>query len=144
MRYEAVSSRYQHRQREHKLQPSTAVADRLGERDAADLFIATFTIAEIWRGIPNLPQSRRRTALDEWFGGPEGPQALFSGRILAFDQAAPFEWTRLMAAGKRLGRARSPLDMIIAATAAANDCVVVTANGRHFVDAVEVVNPLRL
>jgi predicted nucleic acid-binding protein len=33
--------------------------------------------------------------------------------------------------------------MIIAATAAANDCIIVTANERHFVDAVEIINPLR-
>ena len=33
--------------------------------------------------------------------------------------------------------------MIIAATAEANDCVVVTANERHFQDVVEFINPLR-
>ena len=126
-----------------KPQPAIAVANWLGERDAADLFIATLTIAEIWRGILNLPRGRRRAALEDWFAGAEGPQFLFLGRILAFDQAAAFEWARLMAAGRQVGRARSPLDMIIAATAAANDCIVVTANERHFVDAVEIINPLR-
>jgi len=33
--------------------------------------------------------------------------------------------------------------MVIAATAFANDCVVVTANERHFEGAVEFLNPLR-
>jgi predicted nucleic acid-binding protein len=33
--------------------------------------------------------------------------------------------------------------MIIAATAAANDCVVVTANERHFEGVVVFINPLR-
>jgi toxin FitB len=40
-------------------------------------------------------------------------------------------------------RPRSALDMVIAATAAANDCVVVTANERHIEGAVEFLNPLR-
>jgi hypothetical protein len=33
--------------------------------------------------------------------------------------------------------------MVIAATAAANNCVVVTINERHFQGAVEFLNPLR-
>jgi len=32
--------------------------------------------------------------------------------------------------------------MIVAATALANECVVVTANERHFQEAVELLNPL--
>ena len=47
-----------------------------------------------------------------------------------------------MADSKAKGRSRSALDAIIAATARANDCVVVTDNERDFVD-VEVVNPFR-
>jgi len=49
-----------------------------------------------------------------------------------------------MAEGTAAGRPRSPIDMIIAATAAANRCVVVTANERHFRDVVELLNPLRV
>jgi predicted nucleic acid-binding protein len=48
-----------------------------------------------------------------------------------------------MAEGRAIGRSRSPIDMIIAATAAANQCVVVTANERHFQGAVDFINPLR-
>ena len=49
----------------------------------------------------------------------------------------------MMAAGTAAGEPRSPLDMIIAATAAANDCVVVTVNERHFEGTVEFLNPTR-
>jgi len=48
-----------------------------------------------------------------------------------------------MAEGTSTGRPRSGLDMIIAATAVANDCVVVTANERHFDGIVEYLNPFR-
>ena len=40
------------------------------------------------------------------------------------------------------GRPRSPLDMIIAAIAEANDCAVVTENESHFAG-LKIVNPLR-
>jgi predicted nucleic acid-binding protein len=49
----------------------------------------------------------------------------------------------MIAEGQLTGSPRSPLDAIIAATAVANDCVVVTANERHFRDVVEFLNPLR-
>ena len=83
-----------------------------------------------------------RNALAAWFAGPEGPQAQFAGRILPFDERAGLLWARLVAEGKLAGRARSGLDMIIAAVAAANDCVVVTNNERDFAG-IELINPIR-
>jgi hypothetical protein len=47
-----------------------------------------------------------------------------------------------MAEGAETGQPRSPLDMIIAAIAEANGCVVVTANEKHFAG-LRIVNPLR-
>ena len=47
-----------------------------------------------------------------------------------------------MAEGKTAGRPRSALDMIIAAVADANDCVVVTDNEKDFAG-IQVVNPVR-
>jgi predicted nucleic acid-binding protein len=47
-----------------------------------------------------------------------------------------------MAEGTAKGRPRSALDMMIAAIAEANDCVVVTENEKHFAG-VKIVNPLR-
>lgn len=112
--------------------PSQLLLQWLGERRDEDLFVATLTIAEIWRGILQKPDGQKRRELAAWFSGPEGPPKLFEGRILAFDEDAAMIWARLMAEGKAQGRPRSPLDMIIAAVAAANDCVVATANSRDF------------
>jgi predicted nucleic acid-binding protein len=80
--------------------------------------------------------------LERWFSGPEGPQALFAGRVLPFDERAGLIWARLMAEGTAKGRPRSPLDMIIAAVAEANDCVIVTDNETHFAG-LKIVNPMR-
>jgi predicted nucleic acid-binding protein len=74
--------------------------------------------------------------------GPEGPQALFAGRVLSFDEKASLIWARLIADGTAKGRPRSPLDMIVAAIAEANDCVIVTENETHFA-ALKIVNPMR-
>ena len=88
------------------------------------------------------PPGRRHDQLEAWFGGPEGPQALFAGRVLPLDEGAALIWARLMADGKTLGQPRSALDTIIAAVAAANGCIVVTDNEKDFAG-VETINPLR-
>ena len=106
------------------------------------LFLASLTVAEIRRGILEQPAGRKRSALDAWFIGPEGPQALFAGRILPFDEKAGLIWAQLMADGKLTGRPRSALDMIIAAVAGANGCVIVTDNERGFAG-LQIVNPLK-
>ncbi len=125
-----------------KPQPSPSLLAWMDKQKDDDIFIASLTIAEIQRGILEKPRGRKRTALDVWFNGPEGPQALFAGRILSFDERAGLLWAQLMAKGKAKGRPRSGLDMIIAAVAGANDCSIVTDNERDFAG-LEIVNPLR-
>ena len=71
-----------------------------------------------------------------------GPAALFANRILAFDAKAGLIWGRLMADGKARSRPRNGFDAIIAATAEANGCVVVTDNEKDF-EGVEMINPFR-
>jgi predicted nucleic acid-binding protein len=67
---------------------------------------------------------------------------LFAGRILSFDEKAGLVWAGLMAEGKDAGRPRSGLDMIIAAVARVNDCIVVTDNETDFFG-IQILNPLR-
>ena len=47
-----------------------------------------------------------------------------------------------MSEGARAGRPRSPLDMILAAVAEANDCVVATDNEKDFAG-LNFINPMR-
>ena len=125
-----------------KPEPSESLLAWMAEQDDQDLFISSLTIGEIWRGVLQTPAGHKRDDLEAWFAGPEGPPALFAGRVLPFDQKAGVVWARLMAEGRAKGRPRSALDTIIAATAEANDCVVVTDNEKDFAD-VEIINPLR-
>jgi predicted nucleic acid-binding protein len=122
--------------------PSEALLAWMMERADEDLFISSLTLAEIRRGVLEKPAGKRRAQLEAWFSGPEGPQALFAGRVLPFDEKAGLVWAKLMAEGKARGRSRSALDTIIAAIAEANGCIVVTDNEKDF-DGVAFINPLR-
>ncbi|NWH08345.1 MAG: type II toxin-antitoxin system VapC family toxin [Alphaproteobacteria bacterium] len=122
--------------------PSESLLAWMAEQADEDLFIASLTIAEIRRGVLEKPAGRKRNQLETWFAGPEGPPALFAGRILPFDEKACLVWARLMAEGAAAGQPRSALETIIAAVAEANDCVVVTGNERDFTG-IEVINPMR-
>lgn len=122
--------------------PSESLLSWMARQADEDLFIASLTVAEIRRGVLEKPAGKRRRELEAWFDGPEGPLALFAGRVLPFDEAAGLVWARLMADGRAKGRSRSALDTIIAAVADANGCIVVTDNARDF-EGVETFNPLR-
>ncbi|GGB29150.1 PIN domain-containing protein [Allosediminivita pacifica] len=125
-----------------KPEPSDSLLRWMAERNDKDLFIASLTLAEIRRGILDKPRGKKRDALEAWFTGAEGPQVLFDGRVLPFDDKAALIWARLMAEGKSAGRPRSALDMIIAAVAGANECVVVTDNEKDFAG-IQLINPVR-
>ena len=125
-----------------KLTPSESLVAWMAEQSDEDLFIASLTLAEVKRGILEKPTGKRREQLGAWFTGPSGPQALFVGRILSFDDRAGLAWAELMAKGKASGRPRSGFDTMIAAIAVVNDCIVVTDNERDF-PGIDIVNPLR-
>lgn len=109
---------------------------------STELFIASITIAEIWRGVLEKPAGSKRRNLESWFLGPDGPTSKFAGRILTFDEGAGLAWGRLMAEVTKQGRPRSAMDMIVAAVAEVNNCTIVTDNERHFAG-LKFINPLR-
>lgn len=125
-----------------KPMPSPTLITWLADQDVRDFFVASLTVAEIWRGVQQTPASKRRTELERWFAGPNGPQAVFSGRVFPFDEKAGLIWGRLMAEGTKAGHPRSGLDMILAAIAEANGCILVTDNEKHF-SGLKYINPMR-
>ena len=125
-----------------KPDPSESLLEWMGVQSDGDLFISSLTVAEIRRSILDKPKGKKRERLEAWFAGPEGPQSLFKGRILPFDEKAALVWAGLMSEGRAAGKPRSDLDVIVAAIAEANECVIVTDNEKHF-SGFEVLNPLR-
>jgi predicted nucleic acid-binding protein len=122
--------------------PSESLTGWMASQSDHDLHISSLTVAEIRRGILEKPKGKKREQLEAWFAGPEGPQSLFSGRVLPFDEQAALAWARLMSEGRTTGKPRSDFDMIVAAIAEVNDCVLVTDNEKHF-PGIAVLNPLR-
>ena len=125
-----------------KPNPSAALVAWMAQQVDGNLFVSAMTIGEIQRGLLEKPKGKKRSLLEAWFNGPEGPQALFTGRVLPFDEKAALGWARLMADDTARGRPRSALDMIIAAIAEANECVIVTDNEKDFAG-VDFINPTR-
>ena len=125
-----------------KPRPSDSLLAWLDDQADEDLFTSSLNLAEIWSGVLELPVSRRRREMETWFTGPRGPQAFFRVRLLVFDENAALVWGRLMSDGVKAGRPRSPVDMIVAAVAEANDCILVTDNEKHFAG-LKFINPMR-
>ncbi|HEV2987807.1 MAG TPA: PIN domain-containing protein [Candidatus Angelobacter sp.] len=122
--------------------PSQSLIEWMTAQIDDSLFISSFSLAEIWRGIREKSAGKKRRELEQWFSGPQGPQAIFRGRVLPFDENAALIWGDLMAAGSSAGRPRSAFDMVVAAIARSNNCVLVTDNERHFAG-IDLFNPLR-
>ena len=121
--------------------PSATLAAWMSKQADENLFISSLTVAEILRGVLEKPAGKKRKLLEDWFAGPEGPQALFAGRVLPFDERAGLIWARLMTEGTESGQPRSPLDMMISSIAEANGCIVVSDNEKHFAG-LKILNPL--
>jgi predicted nucleic acid-binding protein len=125
-----------------KPRPSESLLAWMSNQADENLFIAALVLAELWFGVLESPAGKRRTKLESWFAGPEGPQSLFAGRVLPFDDKAALIWARLMSEGERAGQPRSALDMILAAVAEVNGCILVTDNERDFAG-LDFINPIR-
>lgn len=126
-----------------KPSPSEALLSWLSGRLDEELFVSALSLAEIRRGILEKSEGRKRRDLEARFSGPEGPLALFAGRILPFDARAALAWAELMAAGRAAGQPRSAIDTMVAAVARVNDCVIVTDNEKHF-GGLPALNPKRV
>jgi predicted nucleic acid-binding protein len=108
-------------------------------RKSHELFISSMTWGELQRGVARLLQSTRRSELTLWL---EQLKAGFEDRVLPFDQKASEVWAHLTVMAEAQGKSMAALDLIIAATARACDCKLVTRNFRDFSHAdIDVINP---
>lgn len=74
----------------------------LNAQDAANLFLAAITVAELRFGIEVLPEGRRRADLQ---ARADASLALFAGRVLPFTAACGVHYGRVMAQARASGLA---------------------------------------
>jgi predicted nucleic acid-binding protein len=97
------------------------------------------TWGELQRGVGRMPDSRRRSELTSWL---QQLEIGFEDRIVAFDLNVAQIWAKMTVQAETQGKPMAAFDSIIAATAYANDCKLVTRNVRDFLNAgVEIINP---
>ena len=101
------------------------------------------TWAELHRGVNRMPPSKRQSELADWLISLE---IGFEERVLAFDSKAAKVWAVMTseaeAEAEAQGKSMSAFDSIIAATARANGCKLVTRNVKDFHHAgIEVIDP---
>ena len=110
-----------------------------GVRKSFELCISAMTWGELHRGVTKLPESKRRSELVRWL---EQLEISFEDQILAFDQKVSQVWADMCVQAETQGKPLSAFDSIIAATARAHHCKLVTRNARDFVHAgIDIVNP---
>lgn len=112
-----------------KPSPDAAVLSWLDAQVAETLFLSSVTVAELLFGIEAMPQGRRKQALSD---AVAASLALFSGRILPFDEAAARSYARLAVRARVAGRGFPVPDGCIAAIAATRGFAVATRDASAF------------
>ena len=123
--------------------PSAPLAAWLDAQPDESLYISSMNLAEIWNGILALASGQQRQEKESWFAGPRGPRVVFGNRVLTFDDKAAAIWARLVFEREAADLPRAPVDMMYAAIAEANDCVLVTDADERFTG-LNVINPTKI
>jgi predicted nucleic acid-binding protein len=113
-----------------KLPPDPRVDAWVQRTDDRDLYISTITFAELWYGINLLPPGKRRTEFENWIEDDLYMQ--FFNRVVGFNLETAQRYGSLMARAKKNGHNPNAMDVLIAATAAANGMVFATLNRKDF------------
>jgi predicted nucleic acid-binding protein len=123
-----------------RTRPDPRVNAWVRAQDDAALHLSAITIGELRKGLTILPESKRRSQLQDWLENDLIP--LFTGRILPVTQAIADRWGVLSGQRQIAGRPLSMADGLIAATALEHGLVLVTRNVRDYRDlAVTIRNP---
>ena len=124
----------------NKPRPNAGVVAWLAAQLETDLWVSVAVLAELRRGIEkarvvNLAHAQR---LDSWF-----VRVLhrFASQTLATDDAAWGLWSQLCGQADAAGRASSPIDTLLVATAQQHHLTIVTRNVRDFAPYPHIHNP---
>lgn len=122
-----------------KSSPDAKVLQWFEARKPHELCISSMTLGELQRGVNRLAPSKRRSALTPWL---EEIESGFDDRVLAYDAKVAKVWAQMTVDAEASGKSIAAFDSIIAATARAYGCKLVTRNVRDFTNAgVETIDP---
>lgn len=122
------------------VQPNAQVLSWFEAQEEKALFLSVVTIAEIEKGIYQLPASRKRTSLETWLFDDLVPA--FQGRILEINRRLMTAWAKMSADLKTKGIIRPSFDSLIEATALHHQLILVTRNVKNFQNSpVTIFNP---
>ncbi len=110
--------------------PALEVIDWVDAQDAADLFIAAVTAAEIRAGVALLPTGRRRRQIAERMESLI--TETFAGYVLAFDVDTSEHYANAVATRTHAGHPISAFDAQIAAVCAQHGATLATRNTGDF------------
>jgi toxin FitB len=111
-------------------QPNQTVLDWLNTQPNQDLYLSAITIGELVKGIGKLPDSKRKSSLQDWFD--DDLLIRFAARILPLDLDAMVLWGKLISRLEPQGRILPLMDSLIAAIALQGAFTLVTRNEKDF------------
>ncbi|GAB6274468.1 MAG: type II toxin-antitoxin system VapC family toxin [Peptococcaceae bacterium] len=109
-----------------KREPDSQVARWIDECEESALFLSVITFGELQKGIKKLNDESRAEQLQKWVNQDLAER--FQGRILPVDLKVALTWGRIIGVSEKGGLKLPVLDSLIAATAIANNLIVVTRN----------------
>ncbi len=112
--------------------PDTRVNAWVLAQEAATLHLSVVTVGELRKGLTILPESKRRSQLQDWLENDLIP--FFTGRILPVTLTIAERWGVLSGQRQIAGRPLSMADGILAATAWEHELTLVTRNVRDYDD----------
>ena len=128
--------------------PSEMIRDRpdfrvnawVRAQEDVSLYLSAITIGEIRKGVTILPESKRRSRLQDWLENDIIP--LFASRIIPVTQAIAERWGVLSGQRQLAGRPLGMADGLVAATAIENGFTLVTRNIKDYENlGVAILNP---
>lgn len=93
------------------------------------LRLSVVTLGEIKKGADLLEDGPRKVRVEAWL---DELRATFTDRILPVDEAVALRWGAISAASRRAGRAKPPIDSLLAATAVCHQLKLATRNVADF------------
>lgn len=123
-----------------KIQHNQNVIDWVNSCAEETFFLSSLTIGEIQKGISKLPNSKKKSTLQNWLD--KSLFVRFDRRILPIDAIVAQKWGEILSFSEKNGYRLPAIDSLIAATAIVHNMTLVTRNTQDMVHSgVSLHNP---